>query len=115
MAFLNPADYGFSASDPDTYVAIAVMDFIDQSSDEDIHLTGKLSNEYVGMLCSYAVARGLSMLEEHPANYQLMQTGAENFDPLNISEKMLEFVKKAINGDNGTEEASENLNSSNLS
>lgn len=114
MAFLNPAEYGFSASDPDTYVAIAVMDFIDQSSDEDIHLTGKLSNEYIGMLCSYAIARGLSMLEEYPVNYKLMQVGAENFDPLNISEKLLEFVKKAINGDDGTEDA-QNLNSSILS
>lgn len=97
MSFLMPAEYGFSATEPDMYVAIAVMDFIDQSEPEDIHLTGKISKEYVGMLCSYAIARGLSMLEEDPVSYKLMKIGAENFDPLNVNERLVDLIKRAVN------------------
>ena len=97
MSFLNPSDYGFTASDPDLYVAIAVMDFIDQTEPEDIHLTGKMSKEYVGMLCTYAISRALTMLKEDPSNYKLMKMAAENFDALNISAKLSGFISKAIN------------------
>jgi len=98
MSFLNPSDYGFTASDSELYVAIAVMDFIDQTKPEDIHLTGKMSKEYVGMLCTYAIARALTMLKENPENYKLMKMAADNFDSLNISAKLIEYIKTVVNG-----------------
>ena len=98
MKFLMPAEYGFKKTDAEMYVAIAVMDFMDQSEPADIHLSGIISKEYAGMLCLYAIARGLSMLEDDPTNYKLMKSASDEFNPLNISDKLVGYINEAING-----------------
>lgn len=99
MRYLLPVNYGFAATDPETYVAMAVMDFIDKADPAAIHLSGEITKEYAGMLCAYALTWRLDMVPDDKPLYKTLKIAAENYDPLKVSDKLIGFIKDAVEGE----------------
>ena len=97
MKTILPTEYGLTALDPESYVAIAVSDLIDKTGVESLHLSGDLSKEYLGMLSLYAIRRANMMFEDNELYHGLVKLSYESFKPEEMSDKLVKCLTDIIN------------------
>ena len=92
-AFLNRIR---ETHNPDTYVLAVVEDLINSVNEEDLHIGGEPTTEYLGMLSLYAVRRAAHQLPPDKTGGLIVKWLNESFDPFNMSDELIAKLKELI-------------------